>query len=307
MAYQEIRSDLRGVAFTNPTPFNENKDNIQHDELSKNIQYILNSGGSLVIPCGNTGEYYSLTRDERVSVVETTADVVGEQGTVIGGVGGSTQSAIELANAYESAGADGIMIMQPSHTYQHQCGLLHYYQKIIESTNLGVVIYKRGSKISLNIIKQLAKYENVVGVKYAVNDINEFSKTVAATNEEIVWSNGIAERFAPSFIIEGAEGFTTGIGNFLPNETLRLMELLKQGEWDQAKQLRDLLRPFEDLRDETGDGNNLSAANNVPVVKYGMELAGLNGGPVREPLVQLNQKDKNLVEEHYNDIKGRSI
>lgn len=304
MPYQQVKSDLRGVAFTNPTPFDEDGDEIRHDELAKNIQHIVDAGGSLVIPCGNTGEYYSLTDNERVAVVETTAEAVGDQGSVVGGVGGSTKTAIELTNAYEAVGADAVMIMHPVHTYQHQRGLIDYYREIIESTDLGVVIYKRGPEVTLDLIQELAPYENVVGVKYAVNDINGFSKAVSTTDADIVWSNGIAERFAPSFAIEGAEGLTTGIGNFLPEEVLALMDAIRDEDWDRVRSLRDCLRPYEDLREETGRDNDLDAANNVPVVKYGMELAGLYGGPVREPIVELTEDDKQRAERYYSRVKA---
>lgn len=302
MQYQRIKSDLRGVAFTNPTPFGPSGETIDHDALADNVRSISDAGGRVVIPCGNTGEYYSLTDAERVAVVETVAEEIGNEATVIGGVGGSTKTAVDLASAYEDVGADAIMIMDPVHTYQHQSGLVDYYREIVESTDLGVVLYKRGPAVTLDLIAEIAAYENVVGVKYAVDDINEFSEAVSTIDADVVWSNGIAERFVLPFAIEGAEGFTTGIGNFVPEQVLALMEALEAENWDRARELRDLFRPFEDLREEPGPGNDLSAANNVPAVKHGMELAGLYGGPVREPLVELSEADQRRAEEYYDRI-----
>lgn len=301
MDYRQLRSDLRGVAFTNPTPFDETGAEIRHDELAENTRRITDAGAELIIPCGNTGEYYSLTNAERVAVVETVADAFA--GSVVAGAGGSTETVIDLADAYEEAGADAIMIMHPVHTYQHEAGLVEYYRKIVESTDLGVVIYKRGPEVTLDLIRELAAYENVVGVKYAQNDIGGFSKAVAAIDEDVVWSNGIAERYAPAFAIEGAEGFTTGIGNFLPEEVLALMEAMRNEDWERARSIRDLLRPYEDLREETGSNNTIRAANNVPAVKYGMELAGLYGGPVREPLVGLSREDEERAKRYYESVK----
>ncbi|WP_096391627.1 dihydrodipicolinate synthase family protein [Halopenitus persicus] len=302
MQYQRIRSDLRGVAFTNPTPFDEHGDSIRHDALADNVRHVVDAGGRVMIPCGNTGEYYSLTDDERVAVVETVVDAVGEEATVIGGVGGSTRSAIELADAYADAGADAILVMHPDHTYQHQAGLVEYYRRIVESTDLGVVLYKRGPELTRDLLAEIAEYENVVGIKYAVNDVEGFSGAVSTIDADVVWSNGIAERFAPAFAVEGAEGFTTGIGNFVPEQVLALMDALEAERWDRARELRDLLRPYETLRAEPGVDNELSAANNVPAVKRGMELAGLYGGPVREPLVELSEADAERAAEYYEAI-----
>ncbi|MFA9517070.1 dihydrodipicolinate synthase family protein [Halopenitus sp. H-Gu1] len=302
MQYQRIKSDLRGVAFTNPTPFDEHGEEIRHDALADNVRHVVDAGGRVVIPCGNTGEYYSLTDDERIAVVETVVEAIGDEATIVGGVGGSTKTAIELAAAYEDVGADAIMIMNPGHTYQHQVGLIEYYRKIVESTDLGVILYKRGPEVTLDLLAEIADYENVVGMKYAVNDVKGFSEAVSTIDSDVVWSNGIAERFAPAFAIEGAEGFTTGIGNFVPEQVLALMDALKAEEWDRARALRDLIRPYENLREESGEGNDLSAANNVPAVKHGMELAGLYGGPVREPIVELSDADRRRSEEYYERI-----
>lgn len=302
VSYQQLKSDLRGVAFTNPTPFDESGEEIKHTELAENVSHIVDAGGRVVIPCGNTGEYYSLTNKERIAVVETVVEEVGDKATVVGGVGGSTKTAIELASAYEDAGADAIMVMYPVHTYQHQSGLIEYYRKIVESTDLGVILYKRGPAVTLDLLAEIANYENVIGVKYAVNDIKGFSEAVSTIDADVVWSNGIAERFALSFAIEGAEGLTTGIGNFVPEQVLALMDALKTENWDRARELRNLLRPFENLREEPGVENDLDAANNVPAVKHGMELAGLYGGPVREPLVELSEDDKRRAEEYYSQI-----
>jgi 4-hydroxy-tetrahydrodipicolinate synthase len=259
----------------------------------------------LFVPCGNTGEYYSLTDDERVEIVRTTVESVGSA-TVVAGAGGSTKTVLDLGNRYEAAGANAIMVMHPVHTYMHERGILEYYRRIADKTDLGVVIYVRGADITREILQELAVIDNVVGVKYAVNDVKAFSKAVSTVSEEVVWLNGLAERFAPSFALEGAEGFTTGIGNFVPEQTLALMEAIRNRDWARARELRDLIRPYEDLREEPGEDNTLSAANNVPAVKYGMELAGMYGGPVREPLVRLSESDKQRARDYFDEFRSAS-
>ncbi|WP_276248942.1 dihydrodipicolinate synthase family protein [Haladaptatus sp. YSMS36] len=301
MSHERVKADLRGVAFTNPVPFSEGGGDVLHGELSNNIEWIVDRGAKLIIPCGNTGEYYSLSMSERANVVETVVSAAGDA-TVLAGLGGSIKSALQLVSAYEEAGADALMVMHPIHTYQHHEGLRNYYERIIEASDLPVVLYKRGPELTHDLIADLADYEDVVAVKYADNDIKAFSQAVEDVEGDIVWSNGIAERFAPAFAIEGAEGYTTGIGNFVPEQTLALMEALREEDWTEAKRIRDALRGYEDLREEPGENNTLAAANNVPAVKFGMELAGLYGGPVREPLVELSAEDEERAREYYDRI-----
>ncbi|WP_433632599.1 dihydrodipicolinate synthase family protein [Halomicrococcus sp. NG-SE-24] len=307
MSFEALKETLRGVAFTTTTPFSEDGDDVLYDELKRNARAIDEAGGDLFIPCGNSGEYYALTDEERVNVVEATIDAVGDGNAIVAGVGGSTKTAISLATQYQEAGVDAIMIMHPSHTYLHERGLLEYYRRIVEAVDCGIVLYKRGPELTEDIIAELSTEDNVVAVKYAVNDIKGFSRAVENVPGDLVWSNGIAERFAPAFALEGAEGFTTGIGNFVPKATLALMDALSDEDWESARQIREALRPYEDLREETGPNNAFSAANNVPAVKYGMELAGLYGGPVREPLIELSDADKQRAEQYYEAIQEAVI
>ncbi|AKU09836.1 dihydrodipicolinate synthase family protein [Haloferax gibbonsii] len=305
MGFDSLRQSLKDVAFTTTTPFDSESENVRLDVIEENLTFCLEAGANVFIPCGNTGEYYSLSHEERIQVVEETVDAVGEEATVVGGLGGSTKTALELLDAYEAAGVDAVMIMDPVHTYVHQSGLQDYYERIISEASVGVVIYKRSHEMPDSLVSELASYENVVGVKYAVNDIKAFSAVVSETDAQVTWINGIAERYAPSFAMEGAGGFTTGIGNFVPAATLELFDAIEREEWEPARQLRENLRPYEDLREETGPNNELEAANNVPVVKHGMELAGLYGGPVREPLVELSSEDASRAESYYKEIDGK--
>lgn len=302
MSDHALRDALRGVAFTMSVPFDENAEAIRYDAFERNLQALDSAGARLYVPCGNTGEYYSLSREERVAVVESTVASVDDDSVVLAGAGGSAKNIIDLADAYSDVGADGLMVMHPSHTYIHEDGIKEYYRQIAAATDLDVVLYKRGPELSDGVIAELSTVENIVGVKYAVNDVTRFSQLVDETADDFVLVNGIAERFAVAFAIEGAEGFTTGIGNFVPNASLALQDALVEEDWQRAKRIRNLVRPYENLREETGPNNTLAAANNVPAVKYGMELAGLAGGPVRPPLVDLSTADRERAEKYYRQI-----
>ena len=91
MANEDTEHALADVAYTTATPFTENGESIDHDALAGNLRFLQESGARLYIPCGNTGEYDSLTNDERVAVVRTHVGAVGDDGTAVGGVAGSTK------------------------------------------------------------------------------------------------------------------------------------------------------------------------------------------------------------------------
>ncbi|MCL7417782.1 MAG: dihydrodipicolinate synthase family protein, partial [Halalkalicoccus sp.] len=170
MTYDQLQADLCDVAFTTVTPFSDDGDEVLLEEIDNNARTLYDAGGRVFIPCGNTGEYHSLSQTERIDIVRTTTDALPDDATVVGGAGGSTKNAIELLKAYEDAGADAAMIMSPSHTYIHEQGLIEYYQTLASATDLGIVVYKRGPYITERVIDELASLENVVAVKYAIND-----------------------------------------------------------------------------------------------------------------------------------------
>lgn len=305
MSYEEMREGFENVAFTTTVPFGSDG-RINHDAMAENQSQLYDAGARLFVPCGNTGEYYALGHDERIETVQTHVEAVSDDAVVVGGVAGSLLTVEQLVRSYEDAGADAVMVMHPDHTYLHEDGLIEYYHAICDMTDLGVVIYKRGPEVTRDAIAAISTHDNVVAVKFAVNDIKEFSQSVCDVPGELTWVNGIAERYALSFAAEGAKGYTTGIGNFVPEVTLALFDAIQNEEWERAVAIRELLRPLEDLREENGD-NPISAANNVPAVKYGMDLAGYHGGPVRPPLVELTDEDKARTEAFYETIKETNL
>ena len=138
-----------------------------------------------------------------------------------------------LADLYD-AGADGLMVTHPVHTYAHEAGLREYYSRICDATDLGVAVYKRGPELTPEVLSAVCERDEVVAVKYAAAAAAEFSRCVEETDGEVAWVNGLAERFALAFAMEGAVGYTTGIGNFAPEATLALFEAVDAGGWGRA-------------------------------------------------------------------------
>jgi 4-hydroxy-tetrahydrodipicolinate synthase len=295
VTHDRLRDRLAGVSFTTPTPFDGEDGRVLYDEVAGIVEPIIDAGGQSIIPCGNTGEFHSLTDAEHRGVVEATVDTAGSDTAVIGGVGGSTRQAVSQAEACADAGADGLLIHAPDHTYRHRQGVIEHYRRIAAATDLGVVLYKRGPSLPRRAIHELSTLENVVGVKFAVPDVDAFSTTVRETSGEVVFTTGLAERYAPAFALEGAAGFTTGVGNVFPSVPLALQAAIEVGDRERALAIRDLVRPYEEVRDGTGADNDTPAANNVPAIKHGLDTVGRYGGPVRPPLVDLGPSDRDRV------------
>ncbi len=94
----------------------------------------------------------------------------------------------------------------------------------------------------------MAAQPGVIGVKYAVNDIDAFGRVVRDDEGRIDWFCGSAERYAPYFMLAGATGYTSGAGNICPHLTLAMFEACQGGDWAQALRLQQIIRPIEDYR-----------------------------------------------------------
>jgi 4-hydroxy-tetrahydrodipicolinate synthase len=296
-----VRERLRGVAVGLLTPFDE-AGAIGHDDLAANARRLYEAGVRTFLAAANISEYHSLSGEERAAVAETAVDALPDDACVLAGVGGPTGEARELARAYERVDADAMMVMPPDHTYVHEGGLLDYYRELAGATDRPLAPYVRGFDPSVEFLADLTRVDGVAGVKYALEDPVKLGAAVAAGADDVVWVDGLAEPYAVSFWAEGAEGFSAGVSNFRPEVGLALYDALAAGEYERSRALRNACLPFQRFRGETGADNDIPGAVSVPAVKKGLELAGLAGGEVREPLRPLSTEETARVERLYDRL-----
>ncbi|MHA2433608.1 MAG: dihydrodipicolinate synthase family protein, partial [Candidatus Thorarchaeota archaeon] len=239
MAHTRIYSSLQGVSVTTTTPFTKNLSEVDTAALTGNVEFLMHEDIQMVVPCGNTGEFYSLSETEWKQVLETTINAAASKAVVMAGVGHSTTTAKKMMHQAESLGADGVMVMYPQHVFSSEEGLLNYVREILDAAGtLGVVLYKKGPLLSDTVMDSIIGHESLVGVKYAFGRIVDFARTVQTLGTPIVWSCGAAERFAPFFWLAGASGFTSGLANFAPKVSLSMYDALEQGNYKKAMEVQ---------------------------------------------------------------------
>jgi 4-hydroxy-tetrahydrodipicolinate synthase len=298
---ERVRTGLRGVAVGLLTPFDADGA-LEYDHLAENAQTLYDRGARTFLAPANISEYHSLSRDERVAHARTTVGALPGDACVLAGVGGSTAEARDLIRAYQECDVDATMVMPPDHTYRHERGLLDYYRELAAATEHPLVPYVRGFDPSIDYLEALSRLDSVAGIKYAVEDPVKLGAAVALGADDVVWVDGLAEPYAVSFWAEGVEGFSAGVSNFRPEVGLALYDALREEDWGRARELRDICLPFQRLREATGPDNTLPGAMSVPVVKKGLELAGLHGGHVREPLRPLGDAERDRAETLYAEL-----
>jgi 4-hydroxy-tetrahydrodipicolinate synthase len=299
---EQVKQQLRGVATGLLTPFDEDLE-IVHWRIEENAQSLYDSGIRTFLAAANISEYHSLSQSERIDVTETSAEALPSDACVLAGVGGSTDNAKELIEAYDNIGVEGMMIMPPDHTYIHEQGLLDYHRELSAASDAPLVPYIRGFDPSVEYLADLTQIDGVAGVKYALKDPVKLGEAIAAGDDDVVWIDGLAEPYAVSYWAEGIEGFSAGVSNFRPEVGLELYDALVNENWSRARALRNICLPYQNFRDQTGEENTISGAISVPAVKKALDLAGLHGGAaVRNPIRPLTDEEARQAEELYQQL-----
>ena len=275
-----LKSRLQTVIAIPVTPFHPGGAEVDWDTHAALLRRLVDHGVDVVTPNGNTGEFYTLSPEERRRAVESTVAAVDGRAHVMAGVGLDLTGAVAAARHAREAGCGSLMVHQPVHPYRSAEGWVAYHQEIAAAVpELGLVLYIRDPRIDGARIAALADVcPNVIGVKYAVPDPVRFASVARdAGLTRFAWIAGLAELSAPGYWAVGATGFTSGLVNVVPRLSLALLEALRGGDFDQAMRVWEQARTFEELR--AAD----SSADNVSVVKEALAHLGLADRAVRPP------------------------
>ncbi|HJP90363.1 MAG TPA: 5-dehydro-4-deoxyglucarate dehydratase [Pyrinomonadaceae bacterium] len=281
-----LRNRLSGVIAFPVTPF---KDDLSLDlpALHQNLTHLLQYQISALVAAGGTGELYSLTPAEYTRVVELTALAVEDRVPVIAGVGFGQRLAVEMAQTAEKAGADGILVFPPYYPNADDEGLFEYYRAIADATRLGLIIYSRDwTDFGPAMVERLSAIPTLVAWKDGQGDIRRLQAIMNRVGDRLHWIGGAGDDMVAAYYSIGIRTFTSSIATVAPLLSLKLHEL---AEADDREALRELLDrcvvPLYALRARR-KGYEVSA------MKAMMDMVGLNGGPVRPPLVNVSAEEE---------------
>lgn len=268
---------LTGISGILVTPFDEQGD-IAPPRLLPIIDRALEAGLHMPVVNGNTGEFYALTTEEASTMVQEVVAMVAGRAPVLAGIGRGLRDALTLARASAAAGATALMVHQPPDPFVAPRGILDYLKAIADASGgLPMMLYLRNDTIGTQAIADLCALENVKGVKWATPNPMKLAEAKAACDPSIVWVGGLAEVWAPAFYAVGARGFTSGLINVWPERSMAIHAALEAGQYQQANQLINGMKTFEDIRAEEMSGTNVTG------VKAALQGQGIDCGPTRPP------------------------
>ncbi|MGB0736237.1 MAG: dihydrodipicolinate synthase family protein, partial [Paracoccaceae bacterium] len=252
------------------------------------------AGVDILTVNGNTGEFYSLSTSEAVTMVQSVCNLVDGRVPVIAGIGRALPDALALTHACVATGADALMIHQPPDPFVAPRGVCDYIRAIRDAAgDVPLILYLRNDGVGLDAISQMCSIERVVGVKWATPNPMVLKRAIAAAPDHITWVGGLAEVWAPSFYAVGARGFTSGLINVWPEHSVAINRALEAGDFDHARRLIETMQVFEDIRAAEQGGANVSG------VKCALAFLGNDCGGARPPAAWPLREDQQVTLKHF--------
>ena len=276
---QDLAISLTGISGILVTPFDAAGE-IAPARQKPIVDRAIAAGVHILTANGNTGEFYGLTTDEAIAMVEASGQHIGGRIPMIAGVGRGIRDACRLAEASATAGASALMIHQPPDPFVAPEGISDYIRAVHEAgQELPLVLYLRNDTIGIPAIAAITAIPGVVGVKWATPNPMKLRAAMDASPDHIIWVGGLAEVWAPVFYAVGARGFTSGLINIWPEHSVAISAALEADDFAKARRLIAGMQVFEEIRAENQGGANVSG------VKTALAMMGEDCGAARPPAI----------------------
>jgi len=237
-------SEFRGSYSVLVTPFTEDGSQLDVDALRDFLDWQLESGVPGVIVLGTTGEFLTVTDEERTQLVEETVKHLdGRIPVLVGTMNASTANAIRYSREAEELGADGLMIVPPYYYTPTEAEIFAYYRAVAEAVSIPLMLYNNpvtsNVDMSAEFVARLTRvFENVRYIKEASMDVARVYDIVEATDG--VMNVFAGERIVESFLL-GAVGYVNPYGNYIPRASARIWDMLVAGRLEEAKRIQRLI------------------------------------------------------------------
>lgn len=274
------------------TPFNA-EEAVDHGALSEVVTWTIDRGVDGLVPCGTTGEFASLTAEERQAVVETTVEAADDRVPVIAGTGATTvQGVLELIEDAAAAGADAALIPPPYyHAANDPTGNRIFYERVADGSELPIYLYNIPScasgPIAVETVSELATREAIHGLKDTSGDFSAIERFIAEAPASFRVLEGYDDHFVGAHAV-GSDGGINALAGVFPAACRTLCDALDAGESKRARTIQQrVLSPVFEVCLEYG----FAAGAKVALQERGV----IQHATVRPPLVELDGSAREAV------------
>ena len=265
---------VSGIVVPIVTLFDE-RGQLDEKANARHIEWLLQHGVHGLFALGTTGEFTSLSPEERRAFAELVVGTVRGRAPVLIGVSSpATDEAIAYAEHAEEIGASGVVAVLPYYWIPPDRSIYEHFRLLSIGTALPVYIYNfpalTGRSIPPKLVARLAADRpNIVGLKDTVDSIAHILETltlVRAVRPEFTVFAGMDYHLLNT-LLAGGDGAVPGTANFLPDPFVRIYKTATAGRVSDAVEHARAIATIPLLFD--GD------APAFVVVKEAMVMSGL--------------------------------
>ena len=272
---------------------------VDHDALAEVVDYLVAAGVHGIISGGSTGENYTQTVEERLSLARFTKERLNSRLPLIVGTGTMrTEDSIALAAGAKEMGADALLVATPPYAVPTERENALNALAIERAANLPVMLYNYPGRMGVNMgeefLDRVGRSRNFCAIKESSGDINRVH-LLARDYPHIQMSCGMDDQ-ALEFFAWGARSWVCAGSNFLPREHVALYRACAlEGNFTKGRRIMSAMMPLMRVLEQGGKF--------VQCIKQGVEMNGLRAGPPRPPLKALNKDDKRSLEQVVRVLK----
>jgi len=289
--------NLSGIYPPIATPFRN--DEVDYAGLTHNVRRWMTTGVRGLLALGSNGEAACVDEDEAERIVATAREGVPRDRVLLAGTGRqSTRATIEATTRAARAGADAVLVLTPYFLKSQMTpdAFVEHFRAVADASPVPVLLYNNTSVTSVNLppdaVAALSAHPNIVGLKDSNGDVGQVAATIARVPPAFTLLTGSAATLFPSMMV-GAAGAIIAVANVVPDVCVKLYDLVRAGNYDEARLLQRRLTPLAQA---------VAGGYSIPGLKVAMEIAGYVGGDVRRPLRPAKPEAREVLRRLYDEL-----
>ena len=288
---------FKGAGTAIATPFYDNGE-VNYDSFAKMIEFQVENNVDAIIVCGTTGEASTLSHEEHLAVIKFCVEKVAGRIPVIAGTGSNcTETAIYLSQEAEKYGVDGLLVVTPYYNKATQKGLYEHFKMIADSVKVPIILYNIPGRTGVGmkpetIVSLCNDVENIVGVKEASGNFSHIVELMAQAKGTVDVYSGNDDQIVPLLSL-GGKGVISVLSNIAPQETHDLCRKFFDGDLQGSLDIQ--------LKAQNLISALFCEVNPIPV-KKALNLMGMEFGPMRRPLTEMEQANAERLEKEMRNF-----
>lgn len=269
------------------TPFNAAGE-IDYDAWAKVLDFQIDNGVHGVIVGGSTGEFYTMSKEERLAQFEFANQHIAGRIPWIAGVNDMVATeAYSYAAAAKAAGASAMLVAAPPYSLPSEEELAAHCIRIDEAADLPIILYnypgRTGVEMGETFLDLVADRPNFVAIKESSGDVNRIH-TLALKYPQMQLSAG-AEDQVVEFFVWGARSWVCASANMFPKECVTFYETcVLERNFEKGARFAAAFAPLMDALEQSGKF--------IQCVKYAAEVQGVQAGEARLPMLPMGETAK---------------